>query len=124
LLRSNSAVVSKRLAICSHDRSLSQFQEAHREWVEAGSSGDIARRDDRWSASITVGSERFVEQVKIELGLRAQHREVLVADDLYTLREPVPPYGDHFDRENDALSQITPFTGKQTLKQQRLSLVR
>ena len=86
-----------------HLPSLSQFQKAHREWVEAGSSGDIARRDDRWSESIAVGSEGFVEQVKIELGFRAQHREVLVADGLYTLREPVPPYGDHFDRENEAL---------------------
>jgi hypothetical protein len=58
---------------------LSQFQKAHR-GVEAGSSGDIARRDDRWSESIAVGSEGFVEQVKIESGFRAQHREVLVAD--------------------------------------------
>jgi putative transposase len=80
---------------------LSQFQKAHREWVEAGSSGDIARRDDRWSESVAVGSEGFVE--KIELGFRAQHREVLVADGLYTLRKPVAPCGDHFDRENEAL---------------------
>ena len=79
------------------------FKNAHREWVEAGSSGDIARRDDRWSESIAVGSEGFVEQVKIELGFKAQHRQVAVADGLYTLREPVPPYGDHFDRENEAL---------------------
>jgi hypothetical protein len=41
-----------------------EFQKAHREWVEAGSSGDMARRDDRWSDSIAVGSEGFVEQVK------------------------------------------------------------
>ena len=69
---------------------LEEFQKAHREWVEAGSSGDIARRDDRWSESIAVGSEGFVEQVKNELGSKAQHREVLVADGLYTLREPMP----------------------------------
>ena len=87
----------------AHHSSLSQFQKAHREWVEAGSSGDIARRDDRWSESIAAGSEGFVEQVKNELGFRAQHRQVSVADGLYTLREPVPPYGDHFDRENEAL---------------------
>jgi hypothetical protein len=55
-------------------------------------------RDDRCSESIAVGSERFVEQVKNELGFKAQHRP-----GLYTLREPVPPYGDHFDRENVAL---------------------
>jgi hypothetical protein len=81
---------------------IKQFQKAHLEWVEAGSSGEMARRDDRWSESIAVGSERFVERVKNELGFNAQHREVSVADGLYTLREPVAPYGDHFDRENEA----------------------
>jgi hypothetical protein len=34
--------------------------------------------------------------VKIELRFRAQHREV-------ALREPVPPYGDHFNKENESL---------------------
>jgi hypothetical protein len=80
------------------------FQKAHREWVEAGSSGNIARRDDPWSESIVVGSEGFAEQVKNELGFRAQHRSVSVADGLYTLRRAGLPYGDHFCRENEALT--------------------
>jgi hypothetical protein len=67
--------------------------------VEAGSSGDIAGQDDRWSESIAVGSEGVFEQVKIELGFKAQHR----AEGLYSLREPVPPYAGHFDREDEAL---------------------
>jgi putative transposase len=91
----------------AHHPSLSQFQKAHREWVEAGSSGDITRRDNLWSESIAVGSEEFVEQMKIELGLGAQHREVFMADGLYTLREPVLPYGEHLDRK------MRPFPGKQ-----------
>jgi putative transposase len=86
---------------------LSQFQNACREWVEAGLSGDIARRDDRWSESIRVGSEEFVEQVKNEFGFRAQHREVFMADGLDGLREPVSPYGEHLDRK------MRPFPGKQ-----------
>jgi putative transposase len=80
---------------------LSQFQSAYRECVEAASSGDMTGRGDRWSESIAVGSEGFVEQVKN--CLRAQHRQVLGAEGLYTLREPVPPYGGHFDMENEAL---------------------
>ena len=88
--------------LCGFD-DIREFQKAHREWVEAGLSGDIAGRDDCWSESLAVGSEGFVEQVKMELGFRAQHRQVAVADGLYTLREPVPPYGDDFDRENEAL---------------------
>ena len=49
----------------------------------------------------------------MELGFRAQHRDVfLVADGLYNLREPAPPYGDHFDRENEALkpNNTVPWT--------------
>jgi hypothetical protein len=42
---------------------------------------------------IAVGSEGFIEQVKNQLGSRAQHRQLLVADGLYALREPVLPYG-------------------------------
>jgi len=84
--------------LCGFD-DIREFQKAHREWVEAGSSRDTVGRDDRWSESIAVGSEGYVEQVKNALGFRAQHRQVAVADGLYTLREPVPPY----DRENEAL---------------------
>jgi putative transposase len=41
--------------LCGFD-GIREFQKARREWVEARSSGDIARRDDRWSESIAVGS--------------------------------------------------------------------
>ena len=61
--------------LCGSD-DIREFQKAHREWVEAGLSGAIAGRDDRWSESLAVGSEGFVEQVKMELGFRAQHRQV------------------------------------------------
>ena len=49
--------------LCGFD-DIREFQKAHREWVEAGSSRDTVGRDDRWSESIAVGSESFVEQVK------------------------------------------------------------
>jgi hypothetical protein len=64
------------------------FQKADREWVEAGSSGEIVRRDERWSESIAAGSEGFVKEVKNEW---ASERNLtrFVADGLYTLREPV-----------------------------------
>jgi hypothetical protein len=52
----------------------------------------MARRDDRWSESIVLGSEGFAEQVKIELGLSAQ-----------TSRGVGATQGDHFDRENEVL---------------------
>jgi len=88
--------------LCGFDE-ITEFQTAHREWVEAACCRDTVARDNRWSESVAVGSESFVEQVKVDLGFKAQHRQVAVADKVYTLREPPEPYGDYFDRENAAL---------------------
>lgn len=87
--------------LCGFDE-ITDFQKAHRKWVDEASNGDTLKRDDCWSESIAVGSEGFVEQVKLQLGFRAQHRHVAMADKVYTLREPPEPYGDYFDRENAA----------------------
>ena len=88
--------------VCGFD-SVTEFQKAHREWVQTTWSRDTVAREERWSESIAVGSEGFVEQVKLELGLKAQYRQVAAADGVYTLREPSSPYGDHFATENGAL---------------------
>jgi hypothetical protein len=40
---------------------IKEFPKADCKSVEAGLNGDIAQRDDRWSESIAVGSEGFVE---------------------------------------------------------------
>jgi hypothetical protein len=37
---------------------------------------ESAVRDARWSESVAVGSLAFVEEVKVELGAKALHREV------------------------------------------------
>ena len=60
-------------------------------------------RDDRWSESLAVGSKRFVDTVKSELGIHAKHRKVGAGDETYTLQESVRPYMDYFDSENGAL---------------------
>jgi putative transposase len=82
---------------------ITRFQKAYREWVEAALNGDTAVRDDRWSEAVAVGSQSFVEQVKVELGFRARYRQVAVAEGVYTLRERAEPYGDHFDGENQVV---------------------
>jgi hypothetical protein len=64
---------------------------------------------------MAVGSVGFVEQVKNELSFRAQHRQASMGG-LYALREPVPPYGDHFDRENEALRPNNTVPGQPKLE--------
>ena len=89
-------------ALCGFDDA-ERFQQAHRQWVEAALQRDAATRDERWSESIAVGSQGFVERVKRELGSRASHRRIVEAGEARALREPVSPYGRDFDTENVAL---------------------
>ena len=43
------------------------YQTAHRQWVEQGLENGLLMRDDRWTASIAVGSLAFIDQVKTSL---------------------------------------------------------
>jgi len=67
---------------------LKNFQRAHFQWVEQALWEKRAVRDDRWSEAIAVGSPAFVDKVKVELGLKAIHREVADIGGTYILREP------------------------------------
>lgn len=89
--------------LCGFSR-VDDFQRAHREWVEAALTEGAMARDDRWSESIAVGSESFVNRVKNNLGVKARFRQVAEGNEAYTLREPRQSYRGHFDRENEALS--------------------
>ena len=95
--------LTARSALCGF-RSVAEFQQAHREWVETALGQEAASRDDRWSQSVAVGSERFVDQVKAELGIKARHRQIAGQDRTFALRESSQPYGGHFGREIVALS--------------------
>jgi hypothetical protein len=66
--RCRAPVVIWSPALSDTPRIVVTITKVHREWVKAGSSGNIARRNDRWSESIAASSEGFVEQVKNELG--------------------------------------------------------
>ena len=62
-------------------------------------------RDDRWSESVAVGSEQFVEQVKTELGSAVGRRRIAAENKTYTLREPSPRYNPLFGGNNAVLSE-------------------
>jgi hypothetical protein len=64
------------------------------------------QREGRWSESLAVGRERFVEGVKAQLKISARYREVetCVDGEGYTLREPAVAYTTHFDPKNATLS--------------------
>ena len=62
------------------------------------------------------GRQRFVERVKNELRFRTQDRQVWWRMVFSTLREPVPPYGDYFCRENEALRPNNPVSRQPNLE--------
>jgi len=73
----------------------------HRKWVEEYPGNGKKIREDKWSASIAVGSRGFVEAVKSILDGLGKGRRVKEIGEGYQLREPSVPYGDHFGAEKD-----------------------
>jgi putative transposase len=80
---------------------LADFQQVHRQWIEAALKRKLAVRDARWSEAVAVGSRDFVEKVRSELGIKALHRELEQVDGTYTLRESGEAYRGQFDPKNE-----------------------
>jgi putative transposase len=90
-------------ALCGFTK-LEDFQRAHGQWILQGLDGALAVRDDRWSEAIAVGSLKFIETVKDDLGVKITHREVAQKDGSYELRDPAEAYGGNFGGKIAALS--------------------
>lgn len=83
--------------------SLTDLQNQHREWVEQELMLALSKRDERWSKSIAVGSESFIDQVKSSLGIKAKHKESIEVEDSYFIKEEFSSYNAHFDGKMDPL---------------------
>ena len=107
--------VAELSALCGF-RDLVEFQKAHRLWVEEALSEKARAREADWSDAIAVGSRSYVESVQRELGIKARHREVSVAGDAYTLREPANSYTPILGGENGALRPNNTVFWERTLE--------
>jgi putative transposase len=54
-------------------------------------------RDRRWTESIAVGSEAFVESIRQRLRIKTLYRNITKTDDSYILSEGEFPYIQEFD---------------------------
>lgn len=61
--------------------------------------GNSPGRDDKWTRSIAIGSNEFVEKVKAKRGILAKGRKATETDAGYQLREPANSYMNHFDAQ-------------------------
>lgn len=78
-----------------------EFRAAHSHWVHKYLGDDSDIRDSKWTRSIAVGSERFVERTRQELGIRAKGRKLLKSGEAFQLREPVACYSGISGIKND-----------------------
>jgi hypothetical protein len=89
---------------------MEEMKESHRGWVEEALAERGQGCQPRWTESIAVGSEGFVEQTKAALGIKAVGWEVIGGDGVYEFREPGIPYSlDSTDENGDLRQKNTYF---------------
>jgi REP-associated tyrosine transposase len=69
-----------------------QFQREHRQWVESELKVRANTRKVLWSESIAVGSEKFVNEIRQQLGLRVRGRSVVSGEVGFALKEAESAY--------------------------------
>jgi putative transposase len=80
------------------------FIAEYRRFVNAAiSSAKSQGRDSRWSESVAVGNQGFLEGVRDKLGVTAKDRTIEEDAGISFLKEPVSAYGGVFGIENGAL---------------------
>lgn len=89
---------------------MEELKESYKGWVEEAMAEKGQARQPKWTESIAVGSEGFIEKTELVLGIKALGREVIGGDRTYELREPGVPYGiDSGDEIGDLRPENTYF---------------
>jgi len=103
----------ENLIVCCGAETDRQLRERHRQWIEDAIGRGSNVRQPRWTESIAVGSEGFVEGILQKPGLQAKGRKVRDCVDHYELREPEAVYGGSFPQENPPLRAENEYYWKQ-----------
>lgn len=79
------------------------LQQEHKKWVDSELRAGRTTRRASWSESIAVGSEKYINSVQQQLGLRAKGRSVVNRDVGFTLKEASYSYNSLFECKKDFL---------------------
>lgn len=90
-------------------KTMDELAEAYRGWIEEALIRGNLQRDDKWTESIAVGSDSFVQATKDKLGIKAKGRDVHERDGSYELRESAATYKPLLGHEKVALSSENGF---------------
>ncbi len=80
------------------------LRRLHSAWIEKALARDDQVRECKWTESIAVGSNDFVESIMNRLGIRAKGRRIYGVDGGFSLREAQAPYSINFGSNNERLS--------------------
>jgi len=94
--RKNVLISYERLRELLGFETYDRVKTGHRKWVESCLENGNNFRDEKWTSSIAVGSEDFIETVKSLMGAMAFGRKSIEVGDSFQLRESQSPYIDHF----------------------------
>ncbi|MFC1766497.1 hypothetical protein ACFL6U_31010 [Planctomycetota bacterium] len=94
-----------RYSIIDHDglakllgfSSVPAFQEQHRRWIDDALAENMLMREAKWSQSIAVGSEVFVNQVADAIDPELSKRKTTVMGESFVVREAAVAYNAHSD---------------------------
>jgi len=70
-----------------------QLKNAHFKWIDSAIQNESNGRETKWTQSIAVGSESFIDRIKKTPGFKARGRKVRHTKDSFELRETLAPYG-------------------------------
>ena len=90
----------KRYSLIDHEQltmllgreGLEDLIGSHANWVEEALEQEAKMRDAKWSSSVAVGSEEFVDNTIEELGPLFSKRKAASEDEQYELHDPQAPY--------------------------------
>ncbi|MFH0994595.1 MAG: transposase [Pseudomonadota bacterium] len=86
-----------------------RVKAAHRKWVESCLKNGDNYREDKWTGSIAVGSEPFIEEMKAMMGGMAVGRKRMEAGESFQLRETQTPYIDHFGAKKNEIDPLNDY---------------
>jgi len=75
---------------------LERLQELQQEWIKDALERKSLERESKWTESIAVGKEAFLESIRYQLNIKAKSRKIKNSGESYELSEPLLPYNTFF----------------------------
>lgn len=87
--------------------SIEELQKKQQEWIIEVMRNRQLERESKWTESLAVGSEDFVERIKEQLDIKAKSRKIVKTDKDYILSDSEISYRPIFDPQNEVLRHKT-----------------